>query len=129
MKDAHEEVRALDDDAIARAVDADGGDAKAIAARGAKLAADLIARRKRLMWQVDARGRIAKARARVAAMPATPRPTRAEMEARIEEARKDATFAPALAARKGGTEKATDDDLADLLEQIEILRILRDENP
>lgn len=127
MRDAAEELDAMSDDEIARAIEKDGGDAKAIGARGAALAASLIQRRKDLQWQVEAREKIEAGRAKIAAMPPRPRLTRDEMKRRIDEARRDATFATALAARKGGTEEATDDELADLLEQLDVLRQRRDE--
>jgi hypothetical protein len=55
-------------------------------------------------------------------MPRGQRPSREEMKARIEEARRDEGLAVALAARKGAADEASDDELAELLEEIEILR-------
>lgn len=126
MKDAAEEIAAKSDDAIAREVDADGGDAKAIGARGAALASDLILRRKRLQWQVEAREKIAEGRAQAAAIPKRARPTRDEMIRIVEAARSESDFGAVLAARKGGTAEATDDELADLLEQLDVLRARRE---
>jgi hypothetical protein len=126
MKDAQEEIAEKSDDAIAGAVDAEGGDAKAIGARGAALAQQLIERRKRLMWQVEAREKSAAARAALDATPKRPRGTRKEMVDAIEAARGDAEFATLLAARKGGTDEATDDELEDLLHQLDHLRARRE---
>jgi hypothetical protein len=127
--DAEAEVAVMSDEEVARAIEADGGDARAIGNRGANLAEDLIERRRRLQWQLEAHEKLARARERVAAIPRGPRLSREEMKARIEEARRDEGLAVALAARKGSTDEATDDELAELLDEIDILRALRKKKP
>ena len=129
MRDAAEQIASMSDDAVARAIDADGGDAAGLAARGAALGAALIKRRKALQWQVEAREKMEAERAKIAAMPKRATMTRDEMKRRIEEARSDASFSAALAARKGGTDEASDDELADLVDHIEMLRRRRDDKP
>ena len=131
MEDALDDVKKMSDEEVSRSIAADGGDPKAIGARGAALAATLLERRKRQVWQVDPHEKLEAARAKIGeiekASASRPRLSRAAMIARIDEARRDATFAAKLAARKGGTDEATDDELDDLLRQLEILRATRDE--
>ena len=129
MDDALDDVKAMSDEEVSRSIAKDGGEPSAIGARGAALAAKLIERRKRQLWQVDAHEKLDAARAKIGASDEERgkrgRLSRAEMIARIDDARRDATFAAKLAARKGGTDEASDDELADLLAQLEILRAMQ----
>jgi hypothetical protein len=110
------------------AIRANGGDPEAIGARGAKLAEELLARRKRLRWQAKAHGDMTGALVKMSAAPRTPRLPRPELLARIEAARGDARFRGAIAAsfRKRTAEESTDDELRGLLDEIEMLRKLEE---
>jgi hypothetical protein len=126
MDDALEEIKAMSDDEVARAIEAEGGDPVAIGERGATLAAELLERRERLAWQADAAEKRERALARIAARPKGPRGTRAEMIERIKVASQELGLA--IAARKGGAEAATDAQLEALLDEIEVLQALREED-
>jgi hypothetical protein len=128
-EDEERELAAMSDDEVARSIDAEGGDAKGIGERGAKLAAALLERRKRLAWQADAAALRARALARIAARPKRERGTRAEMVARIQQAQRDLGFAIAAAFRKGGVEAATDDELAAMVDEIALLEELHEGEP
>jgi hypothetical protein len=105
---------------------ADGGDPEAIGARGARLAEELLARRKRLQWQAKARGDMNAALAKMATVPKTPALPRRDLLDRIEAARNDARFRTPIAAafRKRTADESTDDELRRLLDEIEMLRAL-----
>jgi hypothetical protein len=105
---------------------AGGGDPEGIGARGARLAGELLARRKRLQWQAKARDDMNAALAKMATVPRTPALPREELRRRIEAARSDARFGAPIAAafRKRSAEESTDDELRRLLDEIEMLRAL-----
>jgi hypothetical protein len=119
-------IEALSESALDAGIRAQGGDPDAIARRGAALAEELLARRKRLGWQVKARADMEAARAKMATAPKTPPLPRSELLDRIEAARNDARLrAPVTAAfRKRGAEECSDDELRSLLDEIEMLRAL-----
>jgi hypothetical protein len=126
LDDALADTRSKTDDEIARAIEAEGGDAKGIGERGAALAARLLERRERLSgWQERAAAALAKATARARQLPRTPPSLgRAELERRLSIARADPRFtAPVAAAfRNRSAEESTDEELAALLDEIEILK-------
>jgi hypothetical protein len=124
LDDVGDEIDAMSDDEIAKAIDADGGDSKAIAARGAALAKALIQRRKDLQWQVEAHEKLDVAHAATANVGGGAKRTRGELIAIVKAAGSDEGFA--MAARKGGVDEATDEELEDFVAQIEKLRALRD---
>jgi hypothetical protein len=103
---------------------AEGGDPEAIGARGARLAEELLGRRKGLRSQAKAHGDVASALAKMKEAPRTPILPRADLLARIEAARSDARLRTPIAAafRKRTAEESTDDELRGLLDEIEMLR-------
>jgi len=105
-----------------------GGDPDAIGQRGAALVQALLEKR-RLAWQDAAREKQEAFRARAAARKAAPRPrqTREEMLATINAYRGDSTIASALTVsfRKRKPEESSDDELAELLDEIELLRDMK----
>jgi len=107
---------------------ASGGDPDAIGARGARLAEELLARRKRLRWQAKAHGDMASALAKMNEAPRTPKLPRGELLARVEAARDDARFRAPIAAafRKRTADESTDEELRGLLDEIEMLRKLEE---
>jgi hypothetical protein len=120
------EVAAMSASELDASIRAEGGDPKAIGERGARLAEELLARRKRLRWTAKARGNTESALAKMDAAPRTPKLPRAELLARIEAARSDGRFKAPLAAafRKRTAEESTDEELRRLLDEIEMLRTL-----
>jgi hypothetical protein len=122
------EIEAMSPDELNASIRADGGDPEAIGARGAKLAEELLARRKRLRWQAKAHGDMGRAFAKMQEAPRTPALPRAELLARIEAARVDARFRGSIAAafRKRTADESTDDELRGLLDEIEMLRKLEE---
>jgi hypothetical protein len=120
-----ERIKNLSADEVAAEVLADGGDPGAIGARGAALAAAMMPERQ-LEWTDRAAKRSAAMDERIGAWPVFATMSRADMEARVETARRDARFsAPVVSAyRKRGEGELTDDELRALLEEIEVLRRL-----
>jgi hypothetical protein len=122
------EIEALSEDALDAQIRAAGGDPDAIGRRGAALAEELLARRKRLDWQAKARGDMQAALAKMATAPRTPKLPRADLLALIRAAQKDARFrSPITAAfRKRSAEECSDDELRRLLDEIAMLRKLEE---
>jgi hypothetical protein len=131
VQDDIDEVLAMSDDQLDAFLTAHGGDPAKIRASGEALAKELDARRDRLAWHGDMEARLARARAKAAAMRAAPREKLSgeELRKRIELARNDPRFAAPVAAlfRKKTPEACTDEELETLLEQIELLATLEDE--
>jgi hypothetical protein len=117
--DELEAIAKMTDEEVDAAIRAEGGDPVAIGERGAKLAKELMERRERLQWQVEAREKLDTAAAQAAGV-ARVKMSRAEMRAEIEKARTEEGFS--LAARKGGMDEASDEELEELLVHIEMLR-------
>jgi hypothetical protein len=118
-----EEIAKMSDEEVSASIAKAGGDPVAIGAKGANLAAQLIERRERLQWQVEALEKLNAADAAAkAARAGQPRKSRDEMIAEVSKAQTEDGFSVALVARKGGTEQATDDELEELLMHIELLR-------
>ncbi len=103
---------------VARGIREAGGDPEAIAARGKAFAAELLAKRARLGWRAQARARLDSARALADAMPSRRGLPRAELLARIEALRGASRVVVAYRGRK--PEEASDDELAALLEELEL---------
>ena len=122
------EIAAMSPGELDAKIRAEGGDPVAIGERGARLAEELLARRKRLRWQAKAHGEMGRALAKMKEAPKTPKLPRAELLARIEAARTDLRFrAPVAAAfRKRTAEESSDEELARLLDEIEMLRKLEE---
>jgi hypothetical protein len=120
------EIEAMTPAELDAKIRAEGGDPVAIGERGARLAEELLARRKRLQWQAKARGDMEAALAKMEAVPKTPKLPRGELIDRIEAARHDARLRAPIAAafRKRTAEESTDDELRRLLDEIEMLRAL-----
>jgi hypothetical protein len=119
-----EEIEGLEkmtDEEVDEAIRAEGGDPVAIGERGAKLANELMERRERLQWQLEAREELAIAAAAAGGAARVTR-SRKEMIEAITQAQNEEGLSIGLAARKGGTDEATDEELEELLRQIEILR-------
>jgi hypothetical protein len=128
MDDAEYAVDNMTDEEVARALEAEGGDPVAIGEEGAKIAAALLERRKRLAWQAEAAVAREQALARIAKAKAVPRGTREEMLQRIKSVRRDLGLAIAAAFRKGGAEAATDDELAAIVDEIALLEALHEKD-
>jgi hypothetical protein len=127
-----DEVEALDkmtDEEVAAAIAKDGGDPVAMGARGKALAEALIERRKRLQWQVEAREKLDTAAAVSAAVGSRPKRTRGDMIEELKRAQNEEGFSVGLAARKGGTDAASDEELEELLKQVEMLRAVKGRPP
>jgi hypothetical protein len=122
------EVAAMTPAALDASIRAAGGDPEAIGARGARLAEELLARRKRLRWQAKARGDMTSALAKMSEAQRTPKLPRKELLDRIEAARADGRFRAPIAAafRKRTAEESTDLELQGLLDEIEMLRKLEE---
>ena len=120
------EIAAMTPAELDAKIRAEGGDPVAIGERGARLAEELLARRKRLQWQAKARGNMEATLAKMATAPKTPKLPRKELIDRIEAARHDARLRAPIAAafRKRTAEKSSDDELRRLLDEIEMLRTL-----
>ena len=114
-----EAIEKMTDEEVDAALRAEGGDPVAIGERGAAFVKGLIERRERLQWQVQAREKLDTAAAQAGGVAHVKR-SRAEMRAEIEKAQREEGFS--VAARKGGTDEASDEELEELLRQIEILR-------
>ena len=121
-------IDAMTPDELDAKIRAGGGDPDAIGARGAKLAEQLLARRKRLRWQAKARAEMKSALAKMKEAPRTPVLPREELLAKIEAARTDGRFRAPIAAafRKRTAEESTDEELRGLLDEIEMLRKLEE---
>ena len=122
-EDSLDEIAAMSDEQLDRLIDENGGDSRAIRASGAALANELSERRERLGWHADMERKIDVFRASASAQPRRAKLPRAELLRRIAAARGDARFAAPVAAlfQKKTSEASTDDELAALLEQIELL--------
>jgi hypothetical protein len=114
-EDELEELEKMTDEEVSAAIAKDGGDPVAIGKRGADLAAQLIERRERIQWQLEARAKLDTAAGVVKA-----KRSRAEMKEAIEKARTDEGVS--LAALEGRVDEASDEELEELLVHIEILR-------
>ena len=111
---------------VARRIREGGGDPEAIAARGRALAAELLEKRDRLAWRGEARAQLDAARTMAASLPSRRGLSRADLLGRIEALRGDPR-APArvvVAYRKRSPGEATDDELAALLEEMELAAAL-----
>ncbi len=120
-----ERIKRLTPAEVSAEIRAAGGDPEAIGARGAALAARLLAERG-LDWKTRANARKGAMARSVGEWPSFKALSRTELLARIHTARADARFAaPVVAAfRKRGDEDVSDDELRALLEEIEVLRRL-----
>jgi hypothetical protein len=119
-----DDLRAMTDAEVARAITEAGGDPVAIGERAEEQVARLLERRKRLAWQADAAARRDKALALIAKRPPGWRGTRAQMLDRIKNAPRDLGFRLAAAFRKGGPEAATDEELVAIVDEIALLEVL-----
>jgi hypothetical protein len=131
IQDDVDEVLAMSDAELDAYITANGGDPAKIHADGIALAQELDASRDRLAWHDEMEEKLTAFRAAAAAKRATPREklSRAELFARIEQARKDPRFAAPVAAlfRSKTPEASTDEELEALLTQIELLASLGDD--
>jgi len=118
-------IKHLTPDEVSAEIRADGGDPEAIGARGAALAAKLLAERA-LDWKTRAARRKEAMDRSIGEWPSFKALSRPELLARIHTARSDARFsAPVVAAfRKRGEEDVSDDELRAILEEIEVVRRL-----
>ena len=123
-----EAVRGMSEDAVDDELRAGGGDPEAIGRRGAALADFMLAQHDQ-DWQARAKKRQARMKERAGDWPdfgAMPRP---ELIARVQAARNDARFANApvvVAFRKRKNEEASEQELREILEEIEVLKRLAD---
>ena len=122
--EAIERYATMGDDEVDAELRAGGIDPVALRAEGDALGAKLAAQRERLAWKEPAAEELARARKIVRDVQSRrTRLPRAEMLARLTAAKSDSRFSGQLAAmfRKRTAEESTDDELAQLLEEIEIL--------
>lgn len=105
-----------------------GGNPEEIGKQGAALVRELLEAR-RLNWQTQARAKQAALAARLAERHAAPRPRRSrdEMLAAINAHRTDPAMGAAVSVsfRKRKPEESTDDELAELLDELELLREMK----
>jgi hypothetical protein len=131
IQDDIDEVLAMSDAELDAYIAENGGDPGKIRAEGEALAKELDLRRDRLAWHGDMEKKLAAARAKAAAIRATPREklSRDELFARINRARNDPRFSAPVAAlfRNKTAEASTDEELVAILDQIELLATLEDE--
>jgi hypothetical protein len=115
-----EEILAMSDEEIDRELIAMGSDPKAIRAKGAAMARAASERNARYALHHAMRNRV---EGLAQGATSTPRPPRAELLARIKVAAGNPKFARPAAAmfRKKSAEDCTDEELAMLLEQLELL--------
>src|SRR5438105_10093963 len=107
----------------------EGGDPAAIRARGAAHAKDVDARATSKAWHGEMEEKLAKFRDVAAAHKSTTVLPRAELKRRLEVARNNPKFAERVATlfQKKTEEAATDQELQDLLDRIELLAKLEEE--
>ena len=129
LEDDVDEVTAMSDEALDRFIDAHGGDAKEIRASSQAFAAELMERRKRLAWHGEMEEKLASFRKKADEARIRQKLPRKELLARLELARNDPRWAAPIAAlfSKKSTERATDEELTAMLEEIELLAKLEDE--
>lgn len=105
-----------------------GGDPEAIGKRGAALVQELLEKR-RLDWQAQARAKQAAFASRAAERRNTPKPRRSreELLTAINAYRADPAMGDAVSFsfRKRKPEESTDDELAELLDELELLREMK----
>jgi len=105
-----------------------GGDPDAIGKRGAALVQELLEAR-RLDWQTQARAKQAALAARLADRRTAPRPRRSrdQMLTAINAHRTNPAMGAAVSIsfRKRKPEESTDDELAELLDELELLHAMK----
>lgn len=121
VEDDIAEIEAMSDEELDCHISDNGGDPKAIRARGQALAKSLLARQQ--AWQGEVLAKLEALRAEAAARRELPRLPRAELLARLETARKDPRFeAPVTTLfQKKALEASSDEELQSLLDAIELL--------
>jgi len=128
-QDDLDEILAMSDAELDSYIDENGGDAKAIRARGAALAEELLLHRKEKAWHGEMGAELESFRKKAEARRITETLSRDDLLKRIEIARNKPRFATQVATlfQKKTKEAATDEELRDLLEQMELLGMLEDE--
>lgn len=124
-----DEILAMSDAELDASIAKEGGDPAAIRARGAALAKELDERRTATAWHADEAAKHEAFRATAAAHKSKTVLPRAELMARLNAARNNPKFAAPVATlfQKKTEEAATDEELQDLLDRIELLAKLEDE--
>ncbi len=107
----------------------EGGDPEGIAARGAEIAA-LLLTRQRLSWMDTARTKREARAKRLGGMKRLPRSPRTEELGKIQSARGDPKLSGTveMAFRKRKPDDLSDDEVHDLLEEIEALRLISEDD-
>ncbi len=124
VEDEMDRILALSDAELDRELVDAGFDPKVEAEKGAAMAADLVAHRHEQAWQAEAEAKLARVQSRFAARGSRgEKLTRAELEGRIAMARTDPRLAQPVSVmfRNRPAEKATDEELEAMLEEIEAL--------
>lgn len=105
-----------------------GGDPDAIGKRGAALVQELLEKR-RLQWQTEARAKQTEFASRVAERRSAPKPRRSrdQVLAAINAYRADPAMSNAVSFsfRKRKPEESTEDELAELLDELELLHEMK----
>jgi hypothetical protein len=129
LEDDLDEILAMSDAELDRELAAGGGDPAAIRAAGVAHVARLIGDRERLAWHGAAASKLDALRATAAAMKTKTRLSRDELLTRIAIARENPRFAAPVAVlfQKKTEEAATDEELQDLLDEIELLAKVENE--
>ena len=127
--DEMDAILEMTDEELDAQLEADGFDPRAVRERGAALAAELLERRRARAWQRDAEAKLEALRKTRAAAPPKPSLSRVELLASIERARNHPRLASGVATQfhKKTLEASTDEELAALLEELELLAKLADE--
>jgi hypothetical protein len=111
-------------DEVAKELDAAGADSRELMEMGKELVTSLQ-RKRRLAWQDGARRKVEAMRLTLVSRTAIASLPRAELLARIDEARKDTRFAePVAIAARNLTAEVTDEELRQVLEDLEALAML-----
>jgi hypothetical protein len=127
--DEFDAIAEMSDDELDAAIEADGGDPRSIREGGAALARELLERRRALDWHRSMESKLDALREAHGAARSKPSLSRAELLASIERARRHPRFASGAAMQfhKKSLEACTDDELAALLEELELLAKLAGE--
>jgi len=122
-QDDLDEILAMSDEELDSYINENGGDAKAIRARGAALAEELLAHRKDKAWHGEMQDELADFQKKAEARRTTEKLPRAELLRRIEAVRSNPGSATRVATlfQNKTLAASTDEELRDLLEQMELL--------
>lgn len=130
-EDEFDEIVAMSDEELDREITKHGGDPQALRQGGATLAAELFRRREALVWQDEMGTKLKQVRdaaERTRVQSAANGLPRAELLRRLDLARTSPRFSEPIAIlfQKKSLSASTDEELAALLEQVELLTKLEE---